>query len=125
MYSYLSYITANNHLRNNDVFYDRGSSFKVPYWTPANPNNKWARVESYESGFSVYENNSFLRIDNISVAYNFSPELLKKIQIERCKLSFIASNPYVFTSWSWMDPERNSTWGYTPSTYSLKLNLTL
>jgi TonB-linked SusC/RagA family outer membrane protein len=125
MYSNIGFKTANNHLRNNDVFYDRGSSFDVPYWTPENPSNKWARVESYESGFNVYENNSFLRIENVSLSYNFSPELLKKVQISRCKLSFVASNPYVFTSWSWMDPERNSTWGYTPSTYSLKLNLTL
>ena len=125
MYAYLGFKTGNNHLRNNDVFYDRGSSFNVPYWTPENPSNTWASVESYESGFTVYENNSFLRIDNLSVSYNFPTELLKKVQIERCKLSFIASNPYVFSSWSWMDPERNSTWGYTPSTYSLKLNLTL
>ncbi|MCF6356467.1 MAG: SusC/RagA family TonB-linked outer membrane protein [Draconibacterium sp.] len=125
MYAYLGFKTANNHLRNNDVFYDRGSSFNVPYWTPENPSNTWASVESYESGFTVYENNSFLRIDNLSVSYNFPTELLQRVQIERCKLSFIASNPYVFTSWSWMDPERGSTWGYTPSTYSLKLNLTL
>jgi len=125
MYSYVGFKTANNHLRNNDVFYDRGSSFDVPYWTPENPNNKWASVESYESGFNVYENNSFLRIDNVSVSYNIPQDLLSRIQVDRCRISFVASNPYVFTSWSWMDPERNSTWGYTPSTYSLKLNLTL
>jgi len=125
MYSYVGFKTANNHLRNNDVFYDRGSSFDVPYWTPENPSNKWASVESYESGFNVYENNSFLRIDNVSVSYNIPQDLLSRIQVDRCRISFVASNPYVFTSWSWMDPERNSTWGYTPSTYSLKLNLTL
>ena len=125
MYSYLGFKTANNHLRNNDVFYDRGSSFDVPYWTPENPNDKWASVESYESGFTVYENNSFLPIDNISLSYNVPQNLLEKIKVDRCKVSFIAANPYVFTSWSWMDPERNSTWGYTPSTYSIKLNLTL
>ncbi len=125
MYSYVGFKTANNHLRNNDVFYDRGSSFNVPYWTPDNPNNKWASVESYESGFTVYENNSFLRIDNLSLTYNVPSDLLNKIDVARCRLSFVASNPYVFTSWSWMDPERNSTWGYTPSTYSFKLNLTL
>lgn len=125
MYAYVGFKTANNHLRNNDVFYDRGSSFDVPYWTPENPGNKWASVESYESGFSVYENNSFLRIDNLSLTYNVPQNLLDKIQVDRCRISFVASNPYVFTSWSWMDPERNSTWGYTPSTYSLKLNLTL
>ncbi|WP_204273678.1 SusC/RagA family TonB-linked outer membrane protein [Draconibacterium mangrovi] len=125
MYAYTGYKTANNHLRNNDVFYDRGSSFNVPYWTPENPNNKWASVESYESGFTVYENNSFLRIDNVSLSYNVPENLLERIQVDRCMISFVASNPYVFTSWSWMDPERNSTWGFTPSTYTLKLNLTL
>jgi len=125
MYANLGFYTANNHLRNNDVFYDRGSSFKVPYWTPEHPSNKWASVESYESGFTVYENNSFLRIDNVAISYSIPNELLKKVQIQRCKLSVVAQNPYVFTTWSWMDPERNSTWGYTPSYYSLKLNLTL
>ena len=125
MYAYTGFKTANNHLRNNDVFYDRGSSFDVPYWTPENPSNKWASVESYESGFSVYENNSFLRIDNVSLTYNVPENLLQYAKISRCSVSFIAANPYVFTTWSWMDPERNSTWGYTPSTYSLKLNLTL
>ena len=125
MYAYTGFMTANNHLRNNDVFYDRGSSFDVPYWTPENPNNKWASVESYESGFTVYENNSFLRIDNVSLTYNLPKSLIERVQVDRCRISFVASNPYVFTSWSWMDPERNSTWGYTPSTYSLKLNLTL
>ncbi len=125
MYAYVGFKTANNHLRNNDVFYDRGSSFDVPYWTPETPSNKWARVESYESGFTVYENNSFCRIDNITLTYNVPKALLDRVQIDRCRISFVASNPYVFTTWSWMDPERNSTWGYTPSTYSLKLNLTL
>lgn len=125
MYAYTGFMTANNHLRNNDVFYDRGSSFDVPYWTPEKPNNKWASVESYESGFTVYENNSFLRIDNVSLTYNLPKSLIERVQVDRCRISFVASNPYVFTSWSWMDPERGSTWGYTPSTYSLKLNLTL
>lgn len=125
MYAYSGFKTANNHLRNNDVFYDRGSSFDVPYWTPENPNNKWASVESYESGFTVYEDNSFLRIDNVSLTYNLPNDLIQKASISRCAVSFVASNPYVFTNWSWMDPERNSTWGYTPSTYTLKLNVTL
>ncbi len=123
MYSYLGYFTANDHKKNNDVFYDRGTSFNAPYWTPANPSNEWARVESYESGFTVWENNSFIRLDNVALSYSVPKNLLKKVSIVSCKLSVVAQNPYVWSpKWSWMDPESH---GYTPSYYSLKLNLTL
>ncbi len=123
IYSYLGYFSANNHKKNNDVFYDRGTSFNAPYWTPANPSNEWARVESYESGFTVWENNSFVRLDNVALTYNVPKDLLHKVSIVSCKLSLVAQNPYVWSSkWTWMDPESH---GYTPSYYSLKLNLTL
>ncbi len=124
MYSYLGYWSANNHLRNNDVFYDRGTSFNVPYWTPENPNNKWARVESYESGFSVYENNSFVRLDNVALTYEVPKSFLNKFQVQRCSFSIVAQNPLVWSPhWSWMDPEKKAY--NTPSYYTLKLNLTL
>lgn len=123
MYSYLGYFSANNHKKNNDVFYDRGTSFNAPYWTPDNPSNEWARVESYASGFTVWENNSFIRLDNVSLTYSVPKELLHKISIVNCRVSLVAQNPYVWSpNWTWMDPESH---GYTPSYYSLKLNLTL
>ena len=123
MYSYLGYFSANNHKKNNDVFYDRGSSLKVPYWTPENPSNEWARVESYESGFDVWENNSFIRVDNVAVTYSVPKDILAKVKIADCRVSVVAQNPYVWTpNWSWMDPESKT---FTPSYYTLKLNLTL
>jgi hypothetical protein len=123
IYSYLGYFSANNHKRNNDVFYDRGSSFVVPYWTPENPSNEWARVESYETGFNVYENNSFIRLDNVALSYEVPAAVLQRISLQRAQMSLIAQNPYVWSSqWSWMDPENK---GYTPTFYTFKLNLTL
>lgn len=123
MYSYLGHMSANNYLRNNEAFYDRGTYYNVPYWTPDNPGNKWARVDSYESNFNVWENNSFVRIDNVSISYNLPKELLSRIGIIGCKLSAVADNPYVISpGWSWMDPENNS---YTPSYLSFKINITL
>ncbi|MBY5956877.1 SusC/RagA family TonB-linked outer membrane protein [Membranicola marinus] len=123
MYSYLGYYASNNHRKNNDVFYDRGTSYNVPYWTPENPNNEWARVESYESGFSVYDNNSFVRIDNIALSYRIPTNILSRINIEQLRLSLIAQNPYVFApGWKWMDPEKR---GYAPKYFTFKLNLTL
>ena len=123
MYSYLGYFSANNHKKNNDVFYDRGNSLEMPYWTPDNPSNEWARVESYESGFTVWENNSFVRVDNIALTYNVPNTFLDKYHVNGCRLSIVAQNPYVWApKWTWMDPEVH---GYTPSYYSFKLNLTL
>ncbi len=123
MYSYLGYFAANNHKKNNDVFYDRGQSIDAPYWTPEKPSNEWARVESYESGFEVWENSSFIRLDNVALTYNIPKDILSKIKIINCSLSLVAQNPFVWSpNWTWMDPEIHS---FTPSFYSLKLNLTL
>jgi len=123
MYSYLGYFSSNNHKKNNDVFYDRGQSFDAPYWTPENPSNEWARVESYESGFSVWENNSFVRLDNVALTYNVPKDVLSKVKIIDCRLSLVAQNPLVWSpNWTWMDPESHT---FTPTYYSLKLNLTL
>jgi len=123
MYSYLGHLKANNFLRNNEAFYDRGTYYDVPYWTADNPGNKWARVESYETNFNVWEKNSFIRLDNVSLSYNIPNSLLSKIKIINCRLSLVADNPLVYApQWSWMDPENDS---YTPSYISFKVNITL
>jgi len=123
LYSYLGQYRANNHLRNNDSFYDRATFYNVPFWTAENPSNKWARVDSYETGFDVWENNSFVRIDNIALSYNVPKAFLQKFNIVGCRLSVVSDNPYVIApGWSWMDPEIAN---YTPSYISFKLNLTL
>jgi TonB-linked SusC/RagA family outer membrane protein len=123
MYSYLGNLKANNFLRNNEAFYDRGTYYDVPYWTADNPGNKWARVESYETNFNVWEKNSFVRLDNVSLSYNIPNSLLSKIRIVNCRLSLVADNPLVYApQWSWMDPENDS---YTPSYISFKVNITL
>lgn len=123
LYSFLGHFAENNHKKNNDVFYDRGSSFDVPYWTPENPSNEWARVESYETGFSVYENSSFIRLDNVALSYDVPSSFLDRFSITRLRMSAILQNPYVWApTWSWMDPENRA---YTPTFYTFKLNLTL
>ena len=125
MYSYLGMLYQNNFLRNNEAFYDRGTYYNVPYWTPENPGNKWARVDSYETNFNVWENGSFIRVDNISLSYSIPQNLLSKIKVANARVSVVADNPLVFApQWNWMDPE-NRTNTYTPSYLSFKLNVTL
>lgn len=118
----MGFSSANNHRRQNDVFYDRGAMLDVPYWTPENPINDWGRVESYETGFDVWEKNDFIRLDNVSLSYNIPHNLLQKLTIQNCKLSLVAQNPYVWSNWMWMDPE---IMNYTPTNITFKINLTL
>lgn len=123
LYANVGHKKSNPYLRNNEAFYDRSTYYNVPYWTPENPGNKWARIDSYETGFDVWEDNSFLRIDNIALTYNLPSTVLDKFRVQGCSLSLMAGNPFVWSpGWSWMDPENN---GYTPSYTSLKFNLTL
>ena len=123
MYSYIGHLQQNNHRKSSDVFYDRGAQLDVPYWTPENAINDWAGIESYASGFNVWDKASFLRIDNISLSYNVPKSLLQKASIVNAKFSVIAQNPFVIApNWGWMDPEIRN---FAPSSYSLKLNLTL
>ncbi|GAB1450784.1 TonB-dependent receptor [Draconibacterium sp.] len=123
MYSYLGMLQQNNHRKSSDVFYDRGAQLNVPYWTPENRNNEWAGIESYATGFNVWDKSSFLRIDNISLSYNIPQNYLQKAKIVNAKISLIAQNPFVIApNWGWMDPEIQN---FAPSNYSIKLNLTL
>lgn len=123
MYANVGQKRSNRFLRNNEAFYDRSTYYDVPYWTPENPGNKWARIDSYETGFEVWEDNSFVRIDNVALTYNVPSTLLDKFRIQGCSFSIMAGNPFVWApGWSWMDPEND---GYTPSYTSLKFNLTL
>ena len=61
-------------------FYDRGTYYNVPYWTAENAGNKWARVDSYETNFNVWEKNSFIRLDNVSLSYSIPTSLLSRIK---------------------------------------------
>ncbi|HOS73604.1 MAG TPA: SusC/RagA family TonB-linked outer membrane protein, partial [Bacteroidales bacterium] len=123
MYSNLGHYRANNYVRNGEAFYDRSTYYNVPYWTPENPGNTWARIDSYKTGFDVWQNNSFVRIDNVALSYNVPNKFLNKFKIAGCRFSLVSENSYVIAPWwSWMDPEYND---YSPSNLSFKINVTL
>ncbi|HQM70674.1 MAG TPA: SusC/RagA family TonB-linked outer membrane protein [Bacteroidales bacterium] len=123
MYSNLGHYRENNYVRNNEAFYDRSTYYNVPYWTPENPGNTWARIDSYETGFNVWQNNSFVRFDNISLSYAVPQKFLNRFKIASCRLSVVSENTFVIApGWSWMDPEYND---YSPSYLSFKVNITL
>ena len=65
---------------------------EIDYWTPDNPGAYYQKPIYSQAGGDQYSNllamrdASFLKIRNISLGYNFSPKILKKIGISSLKV---------------------------------------
>lgn len=98
------------------------------YWTPENPTNKYARLDAKgptgATGAQKLYNRSFVRFDNLSVAYTFPKTWLASTGISNLKLFFNVKNlGYIKSSdWEYGDPE---TGGLATRTYTFGLNVTL
>jgi len=106
------------------VGYGRSNSYIVPYWTPENPINDYARLNSGSSGasFNVFWNNSFVRLNNIALAYSLPEQLSNRWKIGAAKIYANVNNAAVYSpKWNYWDPENN---GPTPRYYTLGLNVT-
>ncbi|GAB3225219.1 SusC/RagA family TonB-linked outer membrane protein [Algoriphagus aestuariicola] len=125
MYSYWGHENTFNQMKNRDGFLDRTSSYITPYWTEENPNNEWARLNSSEggaSGFSVYRKKSFIRLENISLAYTFPTQLVEKANMANARMYFNIRNVgYYAPEWDFWDPENS---GPTPRYFTLGLDVT-
>jgi hypothetical protein len=114
-----------NQAKNNSGFLDRSSSYVVPYWTPENRRNDYARLYSSNGGasFDVFRKKSLIRLDNISLAYTLPRTLIQRASIQNMRVYFSTRNVgYYAPDWNFWDPENS---GPTPRTYTLGLNLTL
>lgn len=125
LYSMLGHKGQFNIAKNNSGYQDRYNGFVVPYWTPENPGNEWARLNSSNgsANFNVWKDRSFIRLDNISLGYNFPKRIIKKASIENLRIYGNIKNAFVWApDWDFWDPEYN---GPTPRIFTLGLNLTL
>lgn len=62
--------------------------------------------DTYKSSRFI-ENGSFLRIKNVTMAYNFPKTILRKIGMKSLRLYVSGENLFVFTKYTGMDPEVN------------------
>lgn len=112
--------------KHNSGYQDRYNGFILPYWTPENPTNKWARLNSNNGtgSFNVWRKRSFIRLDNISVGYTFPKKLTQKLNIQRLKVFTNVKNVAVYApEWKFWDPENVN--GPVPRTFSIGLNISL
>jgi hypothetical protein len=78
-------------------------------WTPTNPSNTIPRANPAGSPYQVtsrqVEDGSYIRLKNVQLGYNFSPELLRKIKVSNAKIYISGQNIFTKTNYSGYDPE--------------------
>lgn len=137
LYSFLGWKAARNGVLNFDAFMNKDNDggfllYKMQnqpwkrYWTTENPYNDVARIEAKGTGGAdhprLYVNRNFLRIDNLSVAYNFPKSLISKLQLSSLKVYANVKNLANIHSseWYYGDPENMS---HSTRTFNLGLNV--
>lgn len=86
------------------------------FWTPDNPTNEmWAnRPDAMtfagidvgrDGGAKIYEDASFVRIRNVTLAYSLPIDLVHRVGLNRVRVYATARNLGTFTSYGGLDPE--------------------
>ena len=123
----LGVYAKNNERKNLNELgqFERTNWYKLPYWTPGSGENKWARMASNASApsFDVWERASFVRLQELTIAYNFPKTILNKMNLTNLRLYFNAHNLFTISGWSLWDPESHTL--PMPKTYTFGLNLTI
>jgi len=102
--------------------------YEKEYWTVDNPSNEYARINAQgptgieAPGKTV--STSFIRLENISLAYKLPQKYLKKFGIQNMKLFGNVRNVATWCyEWEFGDPETSD--GLSPRVYTLGVNITL
>lgn len=123
----LGFYGVNNlHLNSgSNSDFERRNRMYRPYWSFDNPINDYARLNSDTDSpsFNYWENRSFLRLQDLSVGYNFPSSKLKKYKIQRLKVFMNFRNILTITGWEHYDPESQRS--MMPKYSSIGINVTL
>lgn len=110
-----------SHDRRN---YDGGP---MPYWTPQNRNNEYARLRpihsAYGGGLSIYKPGSFVRIQDVSLSYAIPSVLANQYRLNSMSLFGSVRNLYSFDEYPGWDPESRMT--PMPRTFTLGVKVSL
>ncbi len=82
------------------------------YWLPENPNAKYRRLDTgsqFEG--TPYGQRSFVRLQDVSLSYNFPNAITQKIKINNLKVFVSGKNLLTLTDWKGQDPETGVGFG--------------
>ncbi|MEK6479364.1 TonB-dependent receptor [Catalinimonas sp. 4WD22] len=112
--------------------YDRINIWNIPYWTPTNGNDEYARTSevhgAYGGGLRIFKSRSFVRVQDVSLAYNIPMNLAERINVNSLRIFASARNLFTFTDWPGWDPETGLSGtmdGPMPKTFSIGVNVSL
>lgn len=100
------------------------NTISKPYWTPENKSNVYPSAYfSGDSRFQGLQSRGFVRVQDISLAYNVDAKWMKAVQLNSFKLFLGIKNLARFTNWVGGDPETGTTVQANtfpvPTTYSI------
>ena len=99
----------------------------VPYWTANRPNYEYARLNvntgGYGGGLMIYKPRSFVRLQDVSLSYDFPKNILDRPGIKGLQLFGTIRNLLTFTKWPGWDPE--SGMSPMPKTFTVGVNCSL
>lgn len=97
----------------NGRFEDNQTVNQLAAWTPENPNTKVPQARLFfnngaQASSRFIEDGSFVRLRNVTLAYNLPKSLLSKVKISNVRLYVTGQNLLTFTKYSGWDPEVNA-----------------
>ncbi|MCY1719402.1 TonB-dependent receptor [Prolixibacteraceae bacterium Z1-6] len=86
----------------------------IDYWTPSNPDAEY-KIPGTNGAInpSPYKSRSFIRVQDVSLAYNFNKYQLQRFGIDGAKIYVSGKNLFTLTDWNGWDPETGQ--GYSTS----------
>jgi len=89
-----------------DAAYRKNQTAIRPYWRPDNPvNDAPGMYYSPRRSHDVYEERSFVRLQDVSLNYDFNKPFINKIGLNSLQFYVSGRNLYTWTKWSGWDPE--------------------
>ena len=112
------------------------NQLNIEPWTKDNHTDKYPRYGYNNSlNYNFWNSRTFLKLKDLSLAYNVDKALLEKAKIQALQLYVASTDLFTITGWSGLDPEDGGTtaanmsstrYGMTPTykTVSLGVNIT-
>lgn len=126
LYSLWGHKGSYNLAKHDDHIEDRCNSRDIPYWTPENQLDDCARLRSAPAkgvSYSVWFDKSYIRLENVALAYKVPSKFLKKTPISNLKFSLNVKNAGIWAKdWKFGDPEDGMR---SQRIFTFGLNMTL
>lgn len=107
-------VTKEDPFEHEDVFIDvRRNTTKKDWWSPDNPDGTHFSNDANANKLNVnfYENASYARLKDLTLAYQFPSSMLQSVKINNLKVYVSGRNLATFTKYKALDPEFTNQYG--------------